>query len=115
MQFLLNTLISALTIAAVAEIGKKSTFMAAILIAMPLTSILSMSFLFVRTGDAAKISDLCYGIIWLVVPTFGFFVLLPTLLKTGMNFWLSLFLSTTSLVIGYYGYNWLLRRFGIFL
>ena len=77
MKFLLNTLISAVIIAAAAEVGKRSSFVGALLVALPLTSILAISFLYLETGDVQKVTALSYGIFWLVLPTLLFFLLLP--------------------------------------
>ncbi|MGZ3695364.1 MAG: DUF3147 family protein [Bdellovibrionota bacterium] len=113
MRFLLNTLISALIIASVAEIGKRSTFVGALLVALPLTSILALSFLYVETKDIEKVSALSYGIFWLVLPTLLFFILLPLLLKSGLSFWAALASSMSALLVVFFGYAWLLKRFGV--
>lgn len=113
MKFFLNTLISALIIATVAEVGKRSTFVAALLVALPLTSVLALSFLYFETKDVGKVSALSYGIFWLVLPTLSFFILLPVLLKTGLNFWAAIATSSGSLIAIFFGYSWLLKRFGV--
>jgi hypothetical protein len=42
-----------------------------------------------------------------------FFVLFPVLLKKNMDFWLSLGISLTIMVIGYFIMLFVLKRFGI--
>lgn len=113
MKFLINTIISAIIIAAVAEIGKRSSFVGAALVALPLTSILAISFLYIETKDLQKVSALSYGIFWLVLPTLLLFIALPMLLKTGLNFWISLATSSGALIIVFWGYSWLLHKLGV--
>lgn len=114
MQFFINTVISALIIATTVEISKRSSFLAALLISLPLTSIIAFSLLYIKTADTAKVSELSYGIFWLVLPSLGLFLLLPTLLKHGFNFWLSLGMSCAALALFYLSYGWALRKLGMF-
>ncbi len=113
MKFLVNTVLSALIIAAVAEVGKRSSFMGALLVSLPLTSILAIVFLYLETKDVQKVADLSYGIFWLVVPTLMFFIALPVLLKQGLSFWLSLASASVLLIAIFFGYSWILRRLGV--
>ncbi len=113
MKFVLTTLVSALIIASVAEIGKRSSLMAAILIALPVTSLLALIFLYLETGEVAKISALSMGIFWLVLPTLLFFLMLPALLRLGLGFWMALPASAAAMVGVFWAYSWMLGKFGI--
>lgn len=112
MQFILNTLISAIVIASAVELSNRSSFLSSLLVSLPLTSVLALSMLYFKTSDVTKVSELSLGIFWLVLPSLGFFLLLPVLLKFGLNFWASLFISIISLGIFYFFYSLFLRRFG---
>src|SRR3712207_1028244 len=87
MKFALNTLLSSLIIASVVELGRRSAFLGALLMSLPLTSILALSFLYVETRDTQKVIALSNGIFWLVLPSLIFFLLLPALLRSGAGFW----------------------------
>ncbi len=113
MQFLLNTVISALVIAASAQLAQRSNLLAAVLVSLPLSSILALSLLYVKTGDAAKVTEFSYGIFWLVIPSLGLFLLLPFLIKQGLSFWLSLAVSCLTLSLVYPLYSWGLRKIGL--
>jgi hypothetical protein len=113
MKFALNTLIAALIIATVAEVGKRSPFLGALLVSLPVTSLLALSFLYVETKDVVKVSALSTGIFWLVLPSLVFFLLLPFLLRSGWSFWLSLASASTALIAFYACYSWLLAKAGI--
>lgn len=115
MKFAINTLIAALIIAGVAELSRRFSFLAALLVSLPITSLIALSFVYLETKDVAKVSELSLGIFWLVIPSLGFFLLLPTLLKSGINFWLSLGASSVALAVGYFGYAWVLKKAGVSL
>ena len=90
---IIKILISAILIALISEISKRSTFVGALLASIPIVSVLAMIWLYIDTKSIEKISDLSYGIFWLVLPSLALFILLPILLKNGVNFYLSIFLS----------------------
>ena len=113
MKFMLTTLVSALIIASVAHIGKRYAIAGSLLLALPITSILAIIFLYLETQDVQKISQLSYGVFWLVLPTLLFFLILPALLKSGLSFWPSLALSSVAMLVIFVGYSWLARKFGI--
>lgn len=113
MRFLLNTLISALIIATVAEVGKRSSFLAALLVALPLTSILALSFLYWETGDGEKVAALSLGIFWLVLPTLLSFAPSAIAAQEVMSFGAALPASMIALVAVFFGYAWALKKIGV--
>jgi hypothetical protein len=115
MKFFINTIIAALIIAAVTELSRRFSFLAALLVSLPLTSIIALSFVYIETKDVAKVSELSTAIFWLVIPSLAFFLLLPMFLRHGLNFWISLSATSGLLAIGYIGYSALIKRFGIAL
>ena len=112
-RFLVKTLLSALVIAAVSEIGRRSTWLAAILAALPLTSILAMIWLYADTQNAEQVSRLSLGIFWAVLPSLLLFVVLPVLLRQGIRFPVALPLACFTTVVGYGIYFGLLRYWGM--
>ena len=114
MKFILNVLISALIIATVAYVGKRYSLFAALLLALPLTSMLAIVFLYYETKDIQKISELSYGIFWLVLPTLLFFLILPGLLKAGINFWASMGLTSLCMIAIFFVYTWGLKKIGVY-
>jgi hypothetical protein len=112
-QYALKIALSALILVAVAEIAKRSTFWAAALASLPLTSLLAFVWLYLDTGDVQKVAALAGGIFWLVLPSLLLLVLLPVLLRNGWGFWLSLALSSAATALAYLGMIRLLAAFGI--
>ena len=90
MYFLIKILISATVIAASSELAQRSSIAGAILISLPLTSILALCWLYYDTGDSAQVSRLSSGILWAVIPSLLFFWALPVLLRQGLKFPLAL-------------------------
>ena len=111
--YLVKIVITTLLIVAISEIARRSTFMGAILASVPLVSVLAMIWLFIDTGDVAKISSLSTSIFWLVVPSLALFLSLPLFLKQGLNFYLSLGLSIGLTVGCYWIMVSVLNHFGV--
>lgn len=112
-QYALKIGLSALILVAIAEIAKRSSFWAAALASLPLTSLLAFVWLYVDTGDTQKIAALSSGIFWLVLPSLLLFVLLPMLLRSGVGFWISLLTASAATALAYLGMIKLLALFDI--
>lgn len=112
-QYAIKILLTAALVVAVSEIAKRSSFWAAALASLPLTSVLAFVWLYLDTGDTGKVAALAQGIFWLVIPSLLLLLLLPLLLRAGWNFWLSLLLSAAATSLGYVAMTWLLRRLGV--
>lgn len=112
-QYTLKIALTAAIIVAISEIAKRSSFWAAALASLPLTSLLAFIWLHIETGDTQKIAALSQGIFWLVIPSLLLFILLPLLLRAGWGFWVSLSLSSIATAVAYFGMVWLLGRFNI--
>ena len=78
--YIVKVAISALLIVAMAEISKRSSFIAAVLASVPLVSVLAMIWLYVDTRDSDRVAALSSGIFWLVLPSLALFIALPLML-----------------------------------
>ena len=85
----------------------------ALLESAPLVSVLAMIWLYVDTGDVAKVSELASSVFWLVLPSLALFIALPLMLSQGVNFYLSLTISIVITVICYGLLVVILRFYGI--
>ena len=108
-QFLIKVLVSALLVAAVSEVARRSSLLGALLASLPVTSLLAFIWLYRETGDAQKVAALSADILWLVLPSLLLFALLPMLLRQGWNFWLSLATSGAATAVAYGATTWLRR------
>ena len=111
MYFLLKTIISAIIIVAVSEIAKKYTWTAAIIVSLPLTSLLAFVWLYWDTKDYQKVIDLSYSTLVMSIPSFTFFIVLPILLKFKQNFVFSLIVSIISTAIAYAIFMFIIKKF----
>lgn len=111
--YVLKVVISALLIVAISEIAKRSTGFAALVASLPLTSLLAFIWMRMEGSPPERIGELSGQIFWLVLPSLVLFLLLPLLLKYGLNFWLSLGLSVTVTAGCYLALLPLLRRMGV--
>ncbi len=101
MYFALKVLITALVVAGVSELARRYSLFAAAIASLPLTSILAFIWLYYDTGDAQKVADLSYEILWLVIPSLLFFIMFPLFIKFGMKFTPALLLSCVAMSAGY--------------
>ena len=113
--YLIKTIITALIIVIVSEVAKRSTFLGAFIISIPLTSLLAFIWLYFDTKDYQKVIDLSYGTILLTIPSFAFFIILPILLKLKLNFAISILISILGTSILYFLYVFLLKKLGIYI
>jgi hypothetical protein len=111
--YVIKVLVSAVLIVAISEIAKRSTLFGALIASLPLTSLLAFVWLYLDTGDSARISALSLGVFWLVLPSLAFFVVLPFALRAGWAFWPSLAAAIAATTACYGIMLPLLRKFGI--
>ena len=111
--YFIKTIITALIIVVVSEVAKKSTLLGALIISIPLTSLLAFVWLYFDTKDYQKVIDLSYGTIILSIPSFAFFIILPILLKMKQNFAISIIISIIGTSVVYFIFIYLLKKFGI--
>ena len=94
-------LISALIIFVASEIGKKDTLLGAIIVSLPMISLLTISWIYFETRDVDKIINFAYGVFAMIMPSLSFFITLPYFLKK-INFIPSMFLSISVMVLLYF-------------
>ena len=94
MFYAIKTVISALIIVLVSEVSKRSTVLAAVLLALPIVSLISFVWLYVDNKDTGKIADLSAETFWYVLPTLPMFLLLSYLLRRDFHFYVALGICT---------------------
>ncbi len=111
--YFIKIFVSALLIATISELAKRSTGFAALVASLPLVSLLAFIWLHVEGTPPEKIAELSSQIFWLVIPSLLMFILLPVLLKNGLGFWISLGLSVAATAGCYFALLPFLRRMGV--
>jgi hypothetical protein len=102
-QYALKIIISATLLVAISELAKRNSFLGATLASIPLTSLFAFVWLYLDSGDVEKVATLSQGIFWLVLPSLALFIVLPLLLRIGVNFWLSLTAACIVTAFAYFG------------
>jgi hypothetical protein len=109
---LLKAVISGVVVAAASELARRSSLLGAVLISLPLVSILAMIWLYRDTRDVGEVSALSWSILWVILPSVVFFVVLPLALRT-FSFWVSLPLACAATAAAYAVWVWMAYRLGL--
>jgi hypothetical protein len=107
--------LSGIIIAVVSEVARRSPTLGALIVSLPLVSILGILWLWHDTGDAARIAAHAQATFWYVLPTLPMFLVMPALLRAGVDFWLTLAACCALTAALYLVTVWLLGKFGVAL
>ena len=111
--YFVKLIITALIIVIVSEVAKKSSLLAAIIISLPLTSLLAFVWIYWETKNVDKIINLSYSTLIMVIPSLTFFLVLPMILKFKYNFSISLISAVIVTSASYYLFIYILKKYGI--
>ena len=105
-------LFSGAVIVTASEIAKRSAVFGALVISLPLASIMSMTWLYNDTEDTAQVADFAESILWLVIPSMLLFLILPFLLRRGWGFEVSMALGIVATIVAYGAGMWAAHALG---
>ena len=105
-------LFSGAVIVTASEIAKKSTIFGALVISLPLASIMSMTWLYNDTKDTSQVADFAESILWLVIPAMLLFIVLPYLLRRGWGFEAAMAVGIVATIFAYGLGVWAAQSFG---
>ncbi len=108
-----KTVLSALIIVAVSEIAKRSPGFAALVASLPLISMLGMVWLWRDTGDTVRLAAHAEATFWYVLPSLPMFLVIPTLLRANVNFYIALAIGITITIALYLTMTAILAKFGM--
>ncbi len=94
-------LFSGAVIVTASEIAKKSATFGALVVSLPLASIIALTSLYQETSDVEKVADFAEGILWLVLPSLILFVTLPIMLRKNIEFEIAMAISIILTIIAY--------------
>lgn len=112
---ILKALATAAFIAVLSEITKRSTFLAAILVALPLATVLTVAFTAAsKDPDAVvKANQFANSTFLMVWPGLAFFIVLPVAQKLGMPFWAAFTTAVVITGLATWGFTVLYRSIGL--
>ncbi len=112
-QIILKYLITAGIIVAVTEVQKVNDRLSALLIALPITSLIAMVWMHYEKQEPTRIANHAEMTFWFVLPTMPMFLLLPWMLRQGMGFWSALGLNCLITIGLFYLTVWIGKKFGL--
>ncbi len=110
---LVKAAISGLLIALASETARRFPGLGALIVSLPLVSILSMIWLWRDTQDVERLAAHSIGTIWFLVPSIPMFFTIPMMLRAGWGFWPALLASCALTVALYLLMLWIGPRFGL--
>jgi hypothetical protein len=109
-RIVIKVAITAILIVAISEVGKRSSFLGAVLASIPLTSLLALTWLYLDTNEVEKPAQMSMDIFWAVIPSLVFFPAFSWLLKSGNSFSLALFLAIAITAVAYVTFFYFLKH-----
>jgi hypothetical protein len=108
---LLKAILSGAIIAIASEVARRSSLLGAVLISLPLSSILAAIWLYRDTQDTGEVAAFTWSILWVIVPSLMFFVVFPLALRS-IEFWPALLLACAATAASYAAWIWTARLLG---
>ena len=108
-----KVLLTAVIILAVNKIQLINDRVSALLISLPLTSLLAMIWMHQGKQSPERIANHAEGTFWFVLPTLPMFLIFPWMLRHGWGFWSTLAANCLITAILFWAMVFVLRRFGI--
>ena len=113
LYLLAKAAISGVIIALVSEIAKRQPGFGALVASLPLISILGMLWLWRDTRDVERMATHVEATFWYVLPSLPMFLIVPALLRRGLNFWAALGIGCAVTIGLYLGMTTIGPRFGL--
>ncbi len=108
-----KVLITAVIILLVNKVQLCSDKLSALLIALPLTSLLAMIWMWHGGQSTSRIAGHAEGTFWFVLPTLPMFLILPWMLRHGWGFWSALSVNCVITTVFFWLTVIILRKFSI--
>jgi hypothetical protein len=87
LYLLIKAAISGVIVAVVSETARRSPGLGALIVSLPLVSILGMIWLWRDTHDPQRMAAHVGATFWYVLPSMPMFLLMPALIRRGVGFW----------------------------
>ena len=93
LQLFVKAAVSGLVIAIASEVARRWPGWGALIVSLPLVSVLTMLWLWHDTHDRARLEAHAGATFWFVLPSLPMFLLIPLMLRHGWPFWLTLLIG----------------------
>jgi hypothetical protein len=98
----------------ISEVAKRSDKLGGFIAALPLMTLLTLTWLFIENQSEEKIGNHAYYTFWYVIPTLPIFLLFPYLLPK-VGFWITMGASIFITVICFGLFALVIKSFGVHL
>ncbi len=112
LYFIIKCALSGVIIAVVSEVAKRSPAFGALIVSLPLLSLLGILWLWRDTADAERIASHAEATFWYVLPSLPMFLVLPAMLRAGVGFCTSMAAGCALTIVLYLVTAWALAKFG---
>ncbi|MFP5330267.1 MAG: DUF3147 family protein [Alphaproteobacteria bacterium] len=109
----IKAVISGFLIAVASEVARRWPGWGALIVSLPLVSILAMLWLWRDTHDPVRMAAHVEATFWFVIPSLPMFLLVPAMLRQGFSFWTALLAGCALTIALYLAMTWLGPRFGL--
>ncbi len=113
LYFVLKCAISGVLIGAASTLARRFPGFGALIASLPLVSVLGMMWLWREKPDAGNMAAHAQATFWYVLPSLPMFLLIPLLLRRGVQFWWALGAGCLLTVALYLLMTWLAPRLGL--
>ena len=113
LYLIIKATISGILIAVASEVARRSPGWGALIVSLPLVSILAMLWLWRDTHDPVRLATHVEATFWFVIPSLPMFLLIPLLLRQGYSFWTALLIGCALTMALYLLMTWIGPRFGL--
>lgn len=98
----------------ISEVAKRSDKLGGFVAALPLMTVLTLTWLYLENQTEEKIANHAYYTFWYVIPTLPMFLLFPYLLPK-LGFWVTMGVSVAVTAICFGCFALVMKNFGIHL
>jgi hypothetical protein len=109
----LKSLISGILVAIASTLAKRYPGFGALIASLPLVSVLGMIWLWHDKPDAENMAAHASATFWYVLPSLPMFLLIPAMLRGGVDFWVALVMGCATTILLYAAMTWIGPRFGL--
>jgi hypothetical protein len=113
LAFWIRALLSGVMIAAVSTVARRYPAGGALIASLPLISVLGMIWLWHDRPDAANMAAHAEATFWYVLPSLPMFLLIPAMLRRGVDFWPALTAGCVLTIVAYLATVLIAQRFGV--
>jgi len=105
-------LLTAGMVVLISEIAKRSDKLGGFIAALPLVTLLTLTWLYIEDQSEEKIANHAYYTFWYVIPTLPMFLIFPYLLPK-LGFWMTMGISIAVTVICFGLFTLLMKNFEV--